>query len=83
MENTKRVVVITGASAGLGRAIAHAYAKRGASLGLIARNPEALDAAKAECERLGAQAITLPVDVSDAEAVEAAAAKVEEIVWTH
>ena len=43
---TPLVVAITGASAGLGRAIAHAYAKRGAKLGLMARNPEALAAAK-------------------------------------
>ena len=71
------VVVITGASAGLGRAIAHAYAKRGARLGLIARNPEALEAARQECEALGGQAITLPLDVADANAVEEAAARVE------
>jgi NAD(P)-dependent dehydrogenase (short-subunit alcohol dehydrogenase family) len=71
------VVVITGASAGLGRAIAHAYAKEGARLGLIARNPEALDAARQECEQFGGTAITLPLDISDAEAVEAAAGRVE------
>jgi NAD(P)-dependent dehydrogenase (short-subunit alcohol dehydrogenase family) len=71
------VVVITGASAGLGRAIAHAYAKQGARLGLIARNPAALDAARQECEQFGGTAITLPLDISDAEAVEAAAARVE------
>ena len=72
------VVVITGSSAGLGRAIAHGFAKRGARIGLIARNPEALEAAKEECEALGGQALVLPVDVSDAEAVDAAASKVEE-----
>ncbi len=44
----KQVVVVTGASAGLGRAIAHAFAKRGAHIGLIARNPEALEAARQE-----------------------------------
>lgn len=71
------VVVVTGASAGLGRAIAHGFAKKGARLGLIARNPEALEAAKSECEALGGKAIVLPTDVSDAEAVEAAAAKTE------
>jgi NAD(P)-dependent dehydrogenase (short-subunit alcohol dehydrogenase family) len=71
------VVVITGASAGLGRAIAHAYAKQGARLALIARNPEALEAAKQECEQMGGTALVLPLDVSDAEAVEAAAARVE------
>lgn len=72
------VVVITGASAGLGRAIAHAYARRGAKLGLIARNPEALAAAQSECEQLGGKAICIPTDVSDAEAVEYAATIVEE-----
>jgi NADP-dependent 3-hydroxy acid dehydrogenase YdfG len=69
---------VTGASAGLGRAIAHAYARHGASLGLIARNPEALEAAKQECEQLGGRAITIPLDVADAKAVDAAAGKVEE-----
>lgn len=72
------VVVVTGASAGLGRAIAHAYAKRGAKLGLLARNPEALAAAKRECEDLGGRAIFIPTDVSDAEAVERAANQIEE-----
>ena len=72
------VVVVTGSSAGLGRAIAHAFAKRGAHIGLLARNPEALEAAKRECEELGGKALVCPVDVSDAEAVDAAASKVEE-----
>ena len=72
------VVVITGASAGLGRAIAHGFAKRGASLGLLARNPEALEAAKQECEAFGGRALVLPTDVSDADAVDAAASIVEE-----
>jgi NADP-dependent 3-hydroxy acid dehydrogenase YdfG len=75
---TSLVVAITGASAGLGRAIAHAYAKRGAKLGLIARNPEALAAAKRECEDLGGQAIFIPTDVADAEAVERAASQIEQ-----
>ncbi|HEX4488170.1 MAG TPA: SDR family oxidoreductase [Terriglobales bacterium] len=72
------VVVVTGSSAGLGRAIAHAFAKRGARIGLIARNPEALNAAKEECEALGGEALVLPLDVSDAEAVDSAASRVEE-----
>ena len=72
------VVVVTGSSAGLGRAIAHGFAKRGACLGLIARNPVALDAAKEECEALGGKALTLPLDVSDADAVDRAASRVEE-----
>lgn len=78
MMNSSPVVVVTGASAGLGRAIAHGYAKRGAKLGLIARNPEALDAAKSECEQLGGTAICVPTDVSDAAAVEHAATIIEE-----
>lgn len=77
MELNGAVVVITGASAGLGRAIAHAYAKQGAHLALIARNPDALGAAKKECERLGGMASIYPLDVADAEAVEAAAEKIE------
>jgi short-subunit dehydrogenase len=72
------VVVITGSSAGLGRAIAHAYAKRSAKLGLLARNPEALAAAQRECEELGGHAICIPTDVSDADAVERAATQIEE-----
>lgn len=71
------VVVITGSSAGLGRAIAHAFAKRGARIGLLARNPEALNAAQNECEALGGKALALPTDVSDANAVEEAATRVE------
>ncbi|NYF91587.1 SDR family oxidoreductase [Tunturiibacter empetritectus] len=72
------VVVITGASAGLGRAIAHAYAKRGAKLGLLARSSEALAAAQRECHEFGGQAIFISVDVSDAEAVERAASQIEQ-----
>lgn len=72
------VVVVTGSSAGLGRAIAHGFAKRGARIGLIARNPEALEAAKQECEALGGEALVLPVDVADADAVDSAASRVEE-----
>ena len=71
------VVLITGASAGLGRAIAHAYASKGAKLALVARNPEALDAARQECEARGSTAITIPTDVSDFDAVEAAAERTE------
>lgn len=71
------VVMVTGASAGLGRAIAHQFAKRGARLGLLARNPEALNAAKEECERLGGQAVVFPVDVSDADAVDQVATELE------
>ena len=73
-----QVVMVTGASAGLGRAIAHGFAKRGARLGLIARNPEALEACREEVMQLGGEAIVLPLDVSDADAIDDAASKLEE-----
>ena len=72
------VVVVTGASAGLGRAIAREFGKRGAHVGLLARGVEGLHAAQREIESLGGQAVALPTDVSNAEAVEQAAAAVEE-----
>ncbi|EDY20889.1 short-chain dehydrogenase/reductase SDR [Chthoniobacter flavus Ellin428] len=72
-----RVVVITGASAGVGRATARAFAREGASIGLIARGQDGLDGAKRDVEELGGSALALPVDVADAEAVEAAAEEVE------
>lgn len=76
--NKKDVVVITGASAGLGRAIAHEFAKNGCRVALIARGKERLEAAKKECEDLGGEAITFSVDVANAEQIEAAAALIEE-----
>jgi NAD(P)-dependent dehydrogenase (short-subunit alcohol dehydrogenase family) len=77
VEKPSKVVVITGASAGLGRAIAHEFAKGGCKLALLARNPEALVAAVSECTWIGGQAIAIPTDVSDADAVERAAAEAE------
>jgi short-subunit dehydrogenase len=71
------VVVVTGASGGVGRAIAHAFAKRGALLGLVARGQKGLDDARREVEELGGQAIVIPTDVAYADQVEAAAEAVE------
>ena len=73
-----QVVVITGASAGVGRAVAREFARRGAKIGLIARGIDGLDGAKRDVEDLGGQALVVPVDVSDAARVEAAAQIVEE-----
>ncbi|HEY3308525.1 MAG TPA: SDR family oxidoreductase [Desulfuromonadaceae bacterium] len=73
-----KTVVITGASAGVGRATAHAFAKQGARIGLIARDRERLEAVKTEVEKLGGKALILPTDVSNADQLELAAAEVEE-----
>ena len=71
-------VVVTGASAGLGRAIAREFGKHKANVGLIARGVDGLNAAKREIEAAGGRALVLPTDVADAKAVEQAAARVEE-----
>jgi len=71
------VVVITGASAGVGRATVREFARRGASIGLIARGEDGLTAARREVEAAGGRALVLPVDVANADAVEAAADYVE------
>lgn len=72
------VVVVTGASAGVGRAIVQAFARRGAHIGLLARGHEGLEGARSDVEKLGGKAIAIPTDVADPQQVEAAAAKVEE-----
>ncbi len=78
VQNCREIVVITGASAGVGRATARRFARRGARIGLMARGEEGLRAAQREVEELGGEAIVLPADVADAEAVERAAGAVEE-----
>jgi NAD(P)-dependent dehydrogenase (short-subunit alcohol dehydrogenase family) len=77
MSKTNETVVVTGASAGLGRAIAIEFAKRGARIGLVARGRRGLEGAAEDVRRAGGAPLILEADVSDAEAVEAAAAKIE------
>jgi NAD(P)-dependent dehydrogenase (short-subunit alcohol dehydrogenase family) len=73
----RQVVVITGASAGVGRATARAFARTGAIVGLLARGRERLEAARQEVDALGGVGVALPADVADPAAIEAAAAAIE------
>jgi NAD(P)-dependent dehydrogenase (short-subunit alcohol dehydrogenase family) len=75
--NTDQVVVVTGASAGVGRATARAFGARGAAVALIARGEEGLEQAAEEVREAGGDALPLSVDVSDHEAVRAASDRVE------
>src|SRR6185436_263964 len=77
MTDPRRVVVITGASAGVGRATSRAFAARGADIGLLARGVDGLEAARREVEAEGGRALVLPTDVADPDQVEAAAERVE------
>jgi NAD(P)-dependent dehydrogenase (short-subunit alcohol dehydrogenase family) len=72
------VVVITGASSGIGRAIARRFAQDGAAIGLIARGRDALEGARRDVEEAGGRALVLPADVADWDAVNSAARAVEE-----
>lgn len=75
---TQKVVLITGASSGIGRALASELGKRGARLGLTARRAEELLKVAEEVERAGGEALALPADVRDPEAMKVAAESVRE-----
>jgi len=77
MNGARKVVVITGASAGVGRATARRFAKESCAVALIARGSDGLEAARREVEALGGKAVVHIVDVADAEKIEAAATQIE------
>lgn len=82
------VAVVTGASAGVGRAVARQFAREGYDVGLIARGVDGLRAAKAEVEAFGRRAAFVTADVADDGAIEAAATQIERElgpigVWTN
>jgi NAD(P)-dependent dehydrogenase (short-subunit alcohol dehydrogenase family) len=77
MNRTAEVVVITGASAGVGRATVRKFARHGARIGLLARGVDGLEAARNEVEKLGGRALVIPTDVANPEQVEKAAAQIE------
>ncbi len=72
-----KIAVITGAGAGVGRATADMFAKAGYDVALLSRDPDRLERAADEARRFGVRALPIPTDVADAEAVEAAADRVE------
>jgi short-subunit dehydrogenase len=73
-----QVVVVTGASSGIGRGVAHAFAARGASVVLAARSAQTLEEVAAECRQRGGRGLVVPTDVSDEAAVEALARRAVE-----
>jgi len=75
-QDRPEVVVVTGASAGVGRAVVREFARRKAAIGLIARGKDRLEATRQEVEQQGGRALVLSVDVSDADAVQQAANEV-------
>jgi len=77
MADRMPVVVITGATAGIGRATARLFARQGASVALLARDLERLEATRRELEQLGGRAIAIATDVADEAQVEAAADRAE------
>lgn len=77
MNPISKVVVITGAAAGVDRAAAREFGRHGARIALLARGTNGLTAARREVEDLGSEALVIPTDVANADQVESAAAQIE------
>jgi NAD(P)-dependent dehydrogenase (short-subunit alcohol dehydrogenase family) len=71
------IAVVTGASAGVGRAVVDEFARNGFDVALLARDPTRLETAASEARRYGRRALAIPTDVAEADAVDAAADVVE------
>src|SRR5690606_4012729 len=82
VKSAKGVVVITGSSAGVGRACVRAFADKGYDIGLLSRGLDGMMAAKKEVEQKGHKAVFYEVDVADVEAVEDEAEKIEQELGT-
>ena len=76
-KRTAEIVVVTGGTAGVGRATVREFARNGADVAILARGEDRLEATRKEVERLGGRALAISVDVSDARAVEEAAERIE------
>ncbi|HEX3992590.1 MAG TPA: SDR family oxidoreductase [Acetobacteraceae bacterium] len=84
----RKVVAITGAGAGVGRATVVEFARAGCDLALLSRDPGRLEDAAQEARAFGVRALAIPTDVADAEAVEAAATRIEDelgpmVIWVN
>lgn len=80
MSTDEKTVVITGATSGIGRATVRRFAAPGTNIALVARGRDGLEATKREVEEAGGRAFTMPTDVADPAAVEAAAQTTEEVL---
>src|SRR5436190_7269301 len=78
MSSEAETVVVTGASAGVGRAVAREFGRRGAKVALLARGRDGLEGARREIEAMGGEALVLPTDVAKSGEVDAAASAVIE-----
>src|SRR5437762_13458346 len=74
---TTETVVITGATSGVGRAVARGFAEQGARIGLLARGEDGLEGAARDVATLGGTPLAIPTDVSEHDQVEEAAARIE------